>query len=158
MEKGFSLVELLVVMAVIAIIVAIAIPLMQDAMLRANTSALATDAKAIYTAFKQYYVDNSLYPASGGGPGSFAVDTFEPLVGLGYYTRPVTTRLRNFEADGYDAPDGQGEFWLEVTLRVDDRIRFLISDSDDAPLAGGTYYDGIYFFLDGTLSDIGQKN
>ena len=47
MQKGFTLIELLVVLAVLAILMAIAIPLMQDAMLRANTSALATDAKAI---------------------------------------------------------------------------------------------------------------
>ena len=155
MQKGFTLIELLVVLAVLAILMAIAIPLMQDAMLRANTSALATDAKAIYTAFKQYYVDNNLYPGTGGG--GFDVNTFEPLLGMGYYSRPITTRLRNFQADGYDAPNGRAEFWLEITLRYDDRVRFLVSVSDGAPLAGGTYYDGIYLFLNGVLSPIGTK-
>jgi prepilin-type N-terminal cleavage/methylation domain-containing protein len=155
MQKGFTLIELLVVLAVLAILMAIAIPLMQDAMLRANTSALATDAKAIYTAFKQYYVDNNLYPGTGGG--GFDVNTFEPLLGMGYYSRPITTRLRNFQADGYDSPNGRAEFWLEITLRYDDRVRFLVSDSDGAPLAGGTYYDGIYLFLNGVLSPIGTR-
>ncbi|NIV47853.1 MAG: prepilin-type N-terminal cleavage/methylation domain-containing protein, partial [Gammaproteobacteria bacterium] len=43
-EQGFSLLELLIVVATVLVLMAIAIPLFQDALLRANTSSLSTDA------------------------------------------------------------------------------------------------------------------
>ena len=157
MERGFSLLELLIVVATIAVLMAIALPLFQDALTRANTSSLSSDAMALYVAFKQHYIDHSVYPDSVGAT-ALQLDTFEPLVGLGYYSGRVGTRLLGYQADGYDAPDLNGEFWLEMTLKVDPSIRFLIADSDNAPLAGGTYYDGVFLFLDGNLSQIGQLN
>ena len=65
------------------------------------------------------------------------------------------------KADGYDSPDDVGvnqEYWLEMTLAVDTSIRFLVADSDNAPLAGGDYYHGIFLFLDGQLRPIGNIN
>ena len=78
-QKGFSLLELLVVVAIIAILAAIAIPLMRDAIVRAHISAAATDAKAIYVAFKRHHVDMSMYPYASNDP-AFQLDSFEPLV------------------------------------------------------------------------------
>jgi len=155
-QKGFSLVELLVVVCIIAILTAIAIPLMRDAVVRAHISAAATDAKAIYVAFKRHHVDTSMYPYASQDP-SFELDTFEPLVSMGYYDGRLLPRLRGETADGYDSPDDNGvnqEFWLEVTLGYDNTVRFLISDSDDAPLAGGRYMDGIFLFRNGVLTPL----
>lgn len=155
-EKGFSLIELMIVLAVIAVLTAIAIPLMKDAMIRAHISAAATDAKAIYVAFKRHYVDTSMYPYASNSP-TFQLDSFEPLVSMGYYDGRLATRLVNERADGYDSPDDQGinqEFWLEVTLEYDPTVRFLISDSDDAPLANGSYLDGIFLFRNGNLTPL----
>jgi len=155
-QRGFSLLELLIVVATIAVLVAIAIPLMRDAMLRAHISAMATDAKALHVAFKRYHMDNSEYPNASADP-SFQLDSFEPLVSLGYYDGRVAGRLMNGSADGYDSPDDNGhnqEFWLELSLSYDSSVRFLISDSDDAPLGGGRYFDGIYLFRDGQLAPL----
>jgi prepilin-type N-terminal cleavage/methylation domain-containing protein len=150
MQRGFSLIELLVVMATVAVLMAIAIPLFQDALLRANTSSLSTDAKALYVAIKQYYVDNNTYPTTA----AFDTATFEPLVGMGYYSGRVMSRLLNEEADGYLG--SQDEFWLEMTLKVDPSVRFLISDSQNSPLGGGAFLDGVYLYVDGELREIGQ--
>jgi len=98
-QQGFSLLELLIVVAVIAIIVAIAIPLMRDAMTRAHISATATDAHAIQVAFKRFYIDNNMYPNSASAP-AFELDTFEPLVASGYYDGRIVSRLVGLSADG----------------------------------------------------------
>ena len=153
MERGFTLLELLVVTAIIAVLSAIAIPLMQEAVLRANVSAVATDATAIHVAFKRYHVDFSEYPETG----AFGLASFEPLVALDYYDGRVAPKLVADQADGYDAPDDSGvnqEFWLEMSLKIEPTVRFLVADSDDALLGGGSYYDGVFLFRDGVLSPI----
>jgi hypothetical protein len=38
-----------------------------------------------------------------------------------------------------------------MTLAYDPSVRFLIADSDNAPLAGGDYMDGIYLYKNGVL-------
>ena len=156
-QMGYSLIELLIVTAVIAVLVAIAIPLMREALVRAYISAAATDAHAIHVAFKRFHIDKSMYPNASAAP-AFELDTFEPLVSLGYYDGRVLSRLQNLQADGYDSPDDMGtnqEFWLEFSLGNDPTIRFLISDSDDAPLAGGVYSDGIFLYRNGVLTPLG---
>lgn len=155
-QKGFSLLELLVVVTIIAILAAISIPLMRDAILRAHISAAATDAKAIYVAFKRHHVDTSQYPFASNDP-AFQLDSFEPLVTMGYYDGRLSSRLVNERADAYDSPDDSGvnqEFWLEVTLAYDNTVRFLISDSDNAPLADGQYMDGIFLYRGGALTPL----
>ncbi len=156
-QEGFSLLELLVVVAIIAVLAAIAIPMMRDALTRAHIGATATDARVIYTSFKRYHVDNSRYPYAVTNP-AFDVNTLDPLVSGGYKKERVLTRLVGNAADGYDSPDDDygpnQEFWLEMTLDYDPTIRFLVSDSDDAPLSGGDWHDGIFLFRDGVLTEL----
>jgi len=155
-SRGFSLIELMLAAAIIGVLAAIAIPMVQQADLSDDVGAVADEAKTVYAAFKQHYVDESVYPFASSDP-SFELDTFEPLRSLGYYEGDIATRLVGEKADAYDSPDDQGEnreFWLEMTLRADPSIRFLIADSDDAPLAGGEHVDGIFIYRDGVLKPI----
>ncbi len=143
-------------MATIAVLAAIAIPVMHEAILKAHISAAATDAKAIYVAFKRFHVDNSMYPNASSDP-AFQLDTFEPLVSMGYYDGRLSSRLLRHRADAYDSPDDMGrnqEFWLEFSLAYDPTVRFLVADSNDAPLGGGRYHDGMYLFRNGVLQDL----
>jgi prepilin-type N-terminal cleavage/methylation domain-containing protein len=156
MYSGFTLVEMLIVMAIIFIIASIAIPLLRAALLRSHISAAAADAKVLHSAFKRHFVDMNAYPNAEDAP-AFDLASFEPLVRLGYYQGRMFGRLLDDKADAYDSPDDRGlnqEFWLEMTLRYDPSIRFLIADSDNAPLGGGDYYDGVYLFRDGVLTSI----
>ena len=156
MHRGFTLIELLIVVVIIGILVAIIIPLMQGALLRAHVSAAGAEARTVYTAFKRHYIDWNEYPNASSAP-TFQLDTFEPLVSRNYYNGAITPKLANNQADAYDSPDDQGdnqEFWLEMTLKYDSSIRVLVVDSDDAPLAGGAYFDGIYVYQNGVLTAI----
>lgn len=153
-ERGFSLIELMIVMLIMFIITSMTFPLFKSAILRAQAGAVASDARTIHLAFKRYYIDNDEYPNAGSTP-AFNLATFEPLVSGGYYGGQVLPKLEGDQVDAYDSPDDEGvnqEFWLEMTLKVEPRIRFLIADSDNAPLGGGDDYNGIYMFKDGVLT------
>jgi hypothetical protein len=87
----------------------------------------------------------------------FQLDSFEPLRGSGYYTGNLTSLLRNGRADAYDSPDDGGmnnEFWLLLTIESDFDVQFLVCNSDDTPLAGGTWLDGIYMHQNGKLTQV----
>lgn len=148
-QDGYSILEVLVVFAVIASLVAIVIPMMKDALRRSHIRAGASNARTLFTAYKQYRIDQDYYPATTN-----LVD-FEPLKSTGYYrTGGFAVSLVNDQADAYGSPDDSGtnqEFWLEMTLEYDPTVRFLVCDSDDAPLAGGDFYNGIYVFENGSL-------
>lgn len=71
MQKGFTLIELMIVVAIIAILAAIAIPAYQDYLVRAQVSEASTLADGSKTAIAEYYSNLGSFPgvqASAGLP------------------------------------------------------------------------------------------
>ena len=61
-QQGFSLIELLIVVAIIGIIAAIAIPNLLNAIDRGKQKRTMADMRSIGTAVESYAVDNNVYP------------------------------------------------------------------------------------------------
>lgn len=101
-QRGFTLLEMMVVVAIIAILAAILIPNFTHARAQAATSACMGNLKTIATAFELYYTDKQAYPSGSGTIDStFVTGTLsgylgqppeDPAAGTGkYYTYSSTT-------------------------------------------------------------------
>jgi prepilin-type N-terminal cleavage/methylation domain-containing protein len=62
LKSAFTLIELLIVVAIIAILAAIAVPNFLEAQVRAKVSRARADMRSAATALEAYYVDNNRYP------------------------------------------------------------------------------------------------
>ena len=62
LPRGFTLIEPLIVVAIIAILAAIAVPNFLEAQTRSKVSRARADTRTIVTGLEQYRVDNGRYP------------------------------------------------------------------------------------------------
>ena len=69
MQKGFTLIELMIVVAIIAILAAIAIPAYQDYVVRSQVSEGAVLADGAKTAMAEFYANNGKFPATNASAG-----------------------------------------------------------------------------------------
>lgn len=72
MQKGFTLIELMIVVAIIAILAAIAIPAYQDYLVRSQVSEGAVLTDGAKTALAEYYGNHGVFP---GAPQSAGLPT-----------------------------------------------------------------------------------
>lgn len=63
-ERGFTLIELMVVVAIIAILAGILIPNFVNARAQAQTAACESNLRSIATSLELYYTDNQVYPTA----------------------------------------------------------------------------------------------
>ena len=72
-EEGFTLIELMVVVLIIAILLAIAIPTFLGARSKAQDRAAQSNLRNAFTADKTYYVDNQAYAANAVAASQLAL-------------------------------------------------------------------------------------
>ena len=83
-HKGFTLIEMMIVVAIIGILAAVAIPQYQNYVARAQVAEGLTLASGAKTAVVEYYVSNGGFPSGYSGHAFYDVCNVE--VGLAEYT------------------------------------------------------------------------
>jgi type IV pilus assembly protein PilA len=85
LQKGFTLIELMIVVAIVAILAAIAIPAYQDYLVRSRVSECAASAGACKTSVSEYYASLAALPtgASAGCTIASTADCNSPQVAAG---------------------------------------------------------------------------
>lgn len=151
-ERGFTLLELMIVVAIIALIAASALPVYNRALTKAHKTALMTDMNGLYTAFMSYRFDNNKFPADAGR-GALNPTTLEPLVGGGYFSNVanLNRKLVGRRIQTYFAPDWSGrdsDFIVVARSSVDRNLIFYVMHYDFMGFFG---YDGVYVLKDGNF-------
>lgn len=72
-DRGFTLIELMIVMSIIAILLTIAQPMYRESTIKAREAVLMENLFSLRDVIDQYYVDKGKYP-----------DSLEDLTGSGY--------------------------------------------------------------------------
>jgi general secretion pathway protein G len=62
-ERGFTLLELMIVLAIMGVLITLAQPSLKQSIIRAKEAVLRDDLYQIRDAIDQYYADNGKYPA-----------------------------------------------------------------------------------------------
>lgn len=132
-ERGFTLLELIIVIAIVGILATIAMPALKDMPRRANEAVLKTNLHTIRDVIDQYYGDKGKYPAS-----------LEELVEKGYLRKvpsdPITKRSDTwvfvYEESGGDSARPETE-----EMDAEPGITDIHSGSPLAALDGSAYSD-----------------
>ncbi|EPT3388382.1 pilin [Neisseria gonorrhoeae] len=85
LQKGFTLIELMIVIAIVGILAAVALPAYQDYTARAQVSEAILLAEGQKSAVTEYYLNNGEWPANNGDAGVASSDKIK-----GKYVESVT--------------------------------------------------------------------
>lgn len=132
-QQGFTLLELIIVIAIIGILATIALPAMKDIPRRANEAALKTNLHTMRDVIDQYYADRGHYPPS-----------LEALVDDGYLraipmdpmTKSTETWVEIYEELDYEEMPAETDLPEDGAPGVID----VQSGSEELSLRGESYY------------------
>lgn len=130
-RKGFTLAELLIVVAVVGIIAAIAIPNLLNALQRAKQRRTMADMRAIASAIESYAIDYKRYPPPAANAVPWTVDASDTIAAkLGSYIAPTYISTVPL-TDGWNS-------WLVYGTNVTRSRYFLQSGGRDGAIQNPT--------------------
>jgi prepilin-type N-terminal cleavage/methylation domain-containing protein len=151
-DRGFTVIELLVVVLIIALLSAIAIPMFSTAMRQTRSKTLAAEVKHIYDALMQYHADYGYFPSED----SFDEETLNPLSTQGYFNGAdaLMEKLDQNKVLVYLAPDvgGADQHFILVTRHAADPDIVVVAVHTDIIAATEGWVDGVYIITAGELA------
>lgn len=112
-ERGFTLIELMVVIVIIAILAAVALPNFMGATERARESAVRSAVKTIQTALEMYATDNNgYYPTY-----IYSLTQGNYLPGGRFPNNPATNAPYNFTSNSNDS--GESAYKIVYSVSAD---------------------------------------
>ena len=155
-NKARTLLDALLALALAAVLVSIGLEAASQSQTDARKRLLEKEAKRVYAAISLFQGHHDGYPNSFSEP-RFDGASFDPLTSRGYYKGSISRSLEGGRVDAYESPDDQGlnqEFWMELTLRDQPNVRYLVARSDNAPSSAGKWVDGVFAIRDGELEKL----
>ena len=94
-RRAFTLIELLIVVAIIAILAAVAVPNFLEAQVRSKVSRVKADMRALATGLEAYRIDHNKYPEGTDNPAKYdqRIGDFLGVLAPGFYA--IRTRDAN---------------------------------------------------------------
>jgi len=135
-KRGFTIIELLIVMAVIAILVGIAVPSFRAIQNEAWKSRATGDVKVIKIALETYYMKHSSFPASspvGNYQAAFLAES-PPLIEANLYDPFGATATTMY---AYDL-SASGKYYIAYSVGVGGNGSASVSDQGIISIAAGT--------------------
>jgi prepilin-type N-terminal cleavage/methylation domain-containing protein len=153
-ERGFGLLEILIVVAIIALLASIAIPALSNAMRKSKRNTAVSDLRVFRDSMNRYAIDIGRFPLSG----EFDYRTLAPLRSCDLQEPSKVLRLLKgkkidfyFPWNLFDDPlpldwstSPQG-FFIIATLDYDPDIRFIVTDNT------------IYYYIDYYVYPVGDN-
>ena len=142
-NRAFTLIELLIVVAIIAILAAIAVPNYLEAQTRAKISRVKADMRTVATALETYAIDNGKYP--------FDVDSR----GWPHYLTDVMTTPISYLTTANSLLD---QFRMDQANTFARRYRYVNYPATKAPGWAPSPYPGPYYTRGGWAPTIDATN
>lgn len=142
---AFTLIELLIVVAIIGILAAIAVPNFRNAMIRANIAKVKGDFKAIETALETYFIDHSRYPGLffnfGVSYGNGKLYLFDSIIGDGIHS--LTSPIAYISSDFPKIDPFGKNILINENKRIDLTYRYKSKDVSFIQLQKKGYHEWI---------------
>lgn len=152
-NRGITLLEVMIVMAILFLLTSIAIPLYANALRQAREKALVADCRDLFGALTRYYVDHGAYPSES----DLDTQTLSPLSTQEYLsaTTPFTRKLEGNRLTFYFAPDvdGEDQQFIVVARHARDLSIIVAVVSTDIIDEDGDWIEGVFVITEEELEE-----